>query len=50
MRPHVNGKTHRRKAYWNEPKMGWWERAYLLEILRGLASPAASSCATCGDG
>jgi NADH-quinone oxidoreductase subunit I len=26
-----------RKRYWNEPKMGWWERAYLPEILRGLA-------------
>ena len=26
-----------RKRYWNEPTMTWWERAYLLEILRGLA-------------
>jgi NADH-quinone oxidoreductase subunit I len=26
-----------RKRYWNEPAMGWWERAYLFEILRGLA-------------
>ena len=25
-----------RKQYWNEPKMGLWERAYLPEILRGL--------------
>ena len=25
-----------RKRYWNEPTMAWWERAYLLEILRGL--------------
>jgi NADH-quinone oxidoreductase subunit I len=25
-----------RKQYWNEPVMGWWERAYLPEILRGL--------------
>jgi NADH-quinone oxidoreductase subunit I len=25
-----------RKQYWNEPEMGWWERAYLFEILRGL--------------
>ena len=25
-----------RKRYWNEPTMGWWERAYLFEILRGL--------------
>ena len=29
-RPHV------RKQYWNEPTMGWWERAYLFEIVRGL--------------
>jgi NADH-quinone oxidoreductase subunit I len=26
-----------RRKYWNEPKMGWWEQAYLPEILRGLA-------------
>jgi NADH-quinone oxidoreductase subunit I len=26
-----------RKRYWNEPEMGWWERVYLPEILRGLA-------------
>jgi len=26
-----------RKKYWNEPQMGWYERAYLPEILRGLA-------------
>lgn len=25
-----------RKRYWNEPQMGWYERAYLFEILRGL--------------
>ncbi len=25
-----------RKAYWNEPRLGLWERAYLPEILRGL--------------
>ena len=30
-------KPHVRKQYWNEPVMGWWERAYLFEILRGLA-------------
>ena len=28
---------YRRKQYWNEPEMGWYERAYLFEILRGLA-------------
>jgi NADH-quinone oxidoreductase subunit I len=27
----------RRKKYWNEPRMGWWELAYLPEILRGVA-------------
>ena len=27
---------YKRKVYWNEPKMTWWERAYLFEILRGL--------------
>jgi len=30
-------KPYPRKQYWNEPVMGWWERAYLFEILRGLA-------------
>jgi NADH-quinone oxidoreductase subunit I len=30
-------KPYVRKQYWNEPSMGWWERAYLPEILRGLA-------------
>jgi NADH-quinone oxidoreductase subunit I len=27
---------YRRKRYWNEPKMGWYERAYLFEVIRGL--------------
>jgi len=26
-----------RKVYWNEPTMGWWERAYIFEIVRGLS-------------
>lgn len=30
-------RRHVRRTYWNEPTMGWWERAYLFEILRGLA-------------
>ena len=30
-------KPYVRKQYWNEPSMGWYERAYLPEILRGLA-------------
>lgn len=25
-----------RRRYWNQPQMGWWERFYLFEILRGL--------------
>ena len=29
-------KPYVRKRYWNEPVMGWYERAYLFEILRGL--------------
>jgi NADH-quinone oxidoreductase subunit I len=29
-------KAYRRKVYWNEPVMGFWERAYLFEIIRGL--------------
>ena len=28
---------YKRKQYWNEPTLGKWERAYLPEILRGLA-------------
>ncbi len=28
---------YKRKQYWNEPTIGKWERAYLPEILRGLA-------------
>jgi NADH-quinone oxidoreductase subunit I len=28
---------HKRKQYWNEPTLNAWERAYLPEILRGLA-------------
>ncbi len=28
--------SHERKRYWNEPEMGWYERAYLFEILRGM--------------
>ena len=30
-------KPYVRKQYWNEPTMTWWERAYLFEIVRGLA-------------
>ena len=25
------------KRYWNEPDMGWWERLYLFEVVRGLS-------------
>jgi NADH-quinone oxidoreductase subunit I len=27
----------RRRKYWNEPKLGWWESFYLFEVLRGLS-------------
>lgn len=27
---------YERKQYWNEPEMGWWERVYLPEVLRGV--------------
>jgi NADH-quinone oxidoreductase subunit I len=26
-----------RKEYWNAPTLGWWERIYLFEVLRGLS-------------
>ena len=29
-------KPYARPRYWNEPTMGWWERAYIFEVLRGL--------------
>ncbi len=25
-----------RKVYWNSMQMGWWERAYIFEVIRGL--------------
>jgi NADH-quinone oxidoreductase subunit I len=25
-----------KKEYWNEPKLGLWERVYILEVIRGL--------------
>lgn len=30
-------RVDRRRKLWNEPSMGWWERLYLFEILRGLS-------------
>ena len=27
----------RRRKYWNEPTLGWWERFYLFEVLRGFS-------------
>jgi len=30
-------KPYVRKKYWNEPEMGWWERLYIFEVMRGLA-------------
>ena len=32
----MNLPAHRRKRYWNEPRMGFWERAYVFEVARGL--------------
>ena len=43
-------KSYVRKRYWNKPEMGWWERAYFFEVVRGLGSPAACSSPTCGSG
>ena len=33
----MSNTPYRRKLYWNRPSMGWWERAYLFEIVRGLS-------------
>ena len=33
----MSTRRHRRKVYWNEPTMSWWERMYLPEIVRGLS-------------
>jgi NADH-quinone oxidoreductase subunit I len=30
-------KTYVRPKYWNEPEMGWYEKAYIFEVMRGLA-------------
>ena len=30
-------KPYVRPKYWNEPEMGWWERLYIFEVMRGLA-------------
>jgi len=27
----------RRKKYWNEPRLNWWERAYIFEVVRGFS-------------
>jgi len=36
-KPPVRTVRYERKQYWNEPTMTLWEKAYLPEILRGLA-------------
>ena len=33
----MSTRRYRRKVYWNEPTMSWWERMYLPEIVRGLS-------------
>lgn len=30
-------RVDRRRRFWNEPALGWWERIYILEIMRGLS-------------
>jgi NADH-quinone oxidoreductase subunit I len=30
-------KPYVRPKYWNQPRMGWYEKAYVFEVLRGLA-------------
>lgn len=35
-RPRYRERPHLRRRYWNQPQMGWWERAYLFEVVRGL--------------
>ena len=30
-----------KKRYWNQPTMGWWERVYILEVVRGLCITGA---------
>jgi NADH-quinone oxidoreductase subunit I len=37
VKTHGKLKPYERKVYWNEPELNTWERAYLPEILRGLA-------------
>ena len=29
-------RPYQRKKYWNAPVMSWWERVYIIEIMRGL--------------
>jgi NADH-quinone oxidoreductase subunit H len=29
-------RSYVRKRYWNKPEMGWWERAYIFEVVRGI--------------
>jgi NADH-quinone oxidoreductase subunit I len=33
----VHKKEFKRRVYWNEPTMTWWESLYLFEIIRGLS-------------
>lgn len=35
-RPRYRDRPFVRRRYWNQPTMGWWERAYLFEVIRGL--------------
>ena len=39
-----------KKRYWNEPRMGWRERIYIIEVLRGLRITWVVFFGTCGSG
>lgn len=32
----MNNYKYTRKKYWNQPQMGWYERAYIFEVVLGL--------------
>ena len=34
-----------KKRYWNEPTMGFWERVYVLEVIRGIFITTSIFCA-----
>jgi NADH-quinone oxidoreductase subunit I len=34
--PRYRDRPHVRRQYWNQPTMGWYEKAYIFEVARGL--------------